>query len=118
MDRNMWQTRLSGRQGPNAAAGLVQVANSPEKQGNSVPDIVGQLRVDQAWGLFQLVESWSAPSMPATTTPRMETTGHPTDAYGFAVRDRCRSKIFQGSGGSINLDAATRTAQPVTCSAA
>ena len=71
-----------------------------------MPDIVGQLRVDQAWGLFQL--SAAGHDIHASYyNPANETTGHPDDAYGFAVQASLSIKnIPTGAGDSINFDAA------------
>jgi len=92
-------TWLAGS-GPYTAAG-------PEAfGGNSVPDIVGQLRVDQAWGLFQL--SAAGHDIHASYyNPAAEISGHPNDAYGFAVQASLSIKnIPTGAGDSINIDAA------------
>ena len=74
--------------------------------GNSVPDIVGQIRVDQAWGLFQI--SAAGHDIHASYyNPAAEISGHPSDAYGFAVQGSLSIKnIPTGAGDSINLDAA------------
>jgi hypothetical protein len=73
--------------------------------GTSVPDFVGKLRVDQAWGLFQL----SAAAHQIRTsyyTPSDETSGHPDDKYGFAVMAGLSLKnLPTGAGDTINLDA-------------
>jgi hypothetical protein len=75
--------------------------------GNNVPDIVGNLRVDQAWGSAQIMGALhevntnyystaaggttlttpAALGLPATTTtiPGLENGGHPNTAWGFAV---------------------------------
>ena len=57
--------------------------------GFNVPDIVANLRVDQAWGSAQImgaVHEVNAQYYSPTTTPFLGTTaGHPSDAYGFAV---------------------------------
>ena len=73
--------------------------------GNTIPDIVGQFRVDQAWGLFQL--SAAAHDIHASYyNPALETSGHPSDKYGFAVQGSLSIKnIPTGPGDSINLDA-------------
>jgi hypothetical protein len=88
--------------GPYAAA----AAGATGFGGNSVPDIVGQLRVDQAWGLFQL--SAAGHDIHASYyNPAQEISGHPSDAYGFAVQASLSLKnIPTGAGDSINIDAA------------
>ena len=76
--------------------------------GVSVPDIVGQLRVDQAWGLFQL--SAAAHQLRASyyaTSPSLnEALGHPGDAWGYAVQVGLSLKnLPTGAGDSINFSA-------------
>jgi len=73
--------------------------------GTSVPDIVGQLRVDQAWGLFQL--SAAAHQLRASYyTPTLETSGHPNDVWGYAVQGALSVKnLPTGAGDSINITA-------------
>jgi hypothetical protein len=68
------------------------------------PDIVGQLRVDQAWGLFQL--SVAAHDIHASYfNPVLETSGHPSDAWGFAGSLALSIKnIPTGPGDTINMD--------------
>jgi hypothetical protein len=72
--------------------------------GSAVPDIVGQLRVDQAWGLFQA--SVAAHDIHASYyLPGNETSGHPSDAWGFAGMLALSIKnIPTGPGDSINID--------------
>jgi len=73
--------------------------------GTSIPDIVGQIRVDQAWGLFQV--SAAAHDIRASYyNPADETTGHPGDKYGFAVLAALSLKnLPTGAGDTVNLDA-------------
>ena len=73
--------------------------------GNVVPDLVGQFRVDQAWGLFQL--SAALHEVHASYyIPSNETFGHPSDAWGGAVMAALSIKnIPTGPGDSINMDA-------------
>jgi len=72
--------------------------------GATVPDIVGQLRVDQAWGLFQL--SAAAHNNHAAYYGLTELTGHPDDKWGFAVQAALSIKnIPTGAGDSINMQA-------------
>ncbi|MFT4277395.1 MAG: porin, partial [Rhodopseudomonas sp.] len=53
--------------------------------GTSVPDIVGKVRVDQAWGLFQV--SAAAHQVRASYyNTALETSGHPSDTWGYAVQ--------------------------------
>ncbi|KIZ38929.1 porin, partial [Rhodopseudomonas palustris] len=73
--------------------------------GTSVPDIVGQLRVDQAWGLFQL--SAAGHQVRASYyNPALETTGHPGDKWGYAAQAALSIKnLPTGPGDSINVSA-------------
>ncbi len=74
--------------------------------GNSIPDVVGQVRVDQAWGLFQLAAAAHNIHAGYYDMAR-EITGHPNDVYGFAVQGSLSLKnLPTGAGDSINLDAA------------
>lgn len=73
--------------------------------GFNAPDIVGQVRVDQAWGLFQV--SAAAHNVHASYyTPTLETSGHPTDVWGWAGQVALSIKnIPTGAGDSINFTA-------------
>jgi hypothetical protein len=67
--------------------------------GTNVPDIVGQLRVDQAWGLFQL----SAAAHQIRTGEAL-VSPVPSDAWGFAVQAGLSLKnLPTGAGDSINV---------------
>ncbi|HWW46518.1 MAG TPA: porin [Xanthobacteraceae bacterium] len=89
--------------GATAAGVLAGVPGVNSYAGVSVPDIVGQLRVDQAWGLFQL--SVAAHQVRASYyNPALETSGHPGDTWGFAVQGGLSLKnLPTGPGDSINL---------------
>jgi Porin subfamily len=86
--------------------------------GDHVPDIAGNIRVDQAWGLWQLsaashVNNASYNSL----TPGIvggfvvpnngsELSGHPTDKWGWAVMTALQIKnIPFGAGDDIKMDA-------------
>lgn len=73
------------------------------------PDIVGNIRVDQAWGLFQLsgaVHEVRAAYNAASGTAGAELTGHPDTKWGGAVMAALNIKnIPTGSGDDIKLDA-------------
>ncbi len=73
--------------------------------GVAVPDIVGQIRVDQAWGLFQV--SAAAHQVRASYyTPSLETSGHPSDTWGYAVQGALSLKnLPTGPGDSFNITA-------------
>ena len=72
--------------------------------GAGSPDIVGNIRVDQAWGLFQL--SGSAHEVRAGYyTPTNETSGHPDSKWGGSVMAALQIKnIPTGPGDDIKVD--------------
>jgi hypothetical protein len=88
--------------------------------GNYVPDFVGNIRVDQAWGLFQLSGAvhdvspgyWaSANTINASTLVTgnnalgTETSGHPDSKYGGAIMAALQIKnIPTGPGDDIKMD--------------
>ncbi|MDA9457052.1 polymerase [Bradyrhizobium sp. CCBAU 21359] len=80
--------------------------------GSRSPDLVGMVRVDQAWGLFQA--SVAAHDNHAGYYGGDETTGHPGDKWGWAVQLALSIKnIPTGAGDTINIqgvytDGATR----------
>jgi hypothetical protein len=70
--------------------------------GTAMPDIVGNIRVDQAWGLFQL--SGAVHDIHSNYYGATEATGHPNDAYGGAVQAALSIKnIPTGPGDTINV---------------
>ncbi|ACF01205.1 porin [Rhodopseudomonas palustris] len=73
--------------------------------GTSIPDIVGKIRVDQAWGLFQV--SAAAHQVRASYyNTALETSGHPSDTWGYAVQGALSLKnLPTGPGDSINITA-------------
>ncbi|MFT0875616.1 porin [Rhodopseudomonas sp. G2_2311] len=73
--------------------------------GTSIPDIVGKIRVDQAWGLFQV--SAAAHQVRASYyNAALETSGHPSDTWGYAVQGALSLKnLPTGPGDSINITA-------------
>jgi len=73
--------------------------------GARAPDIVGAIRVDQAWGLFQ-VGVVAHDIHPTYYTNTNESSGHPSDKWGWAVQAGLSIKnIPTGPGDSINLQA-------------
>ena len=80
--------------------------------GTIVPDIVGVLKVDQAWGSAQL--SAAAHDNHAAYYGATELTGHPDDRWGFAVQGALSLKTpMTGPGDVLNIqgvykDGATR----------
>jgi hypothetical protein len=81
---------LTGYGAPSIGAGMV------------APDVIGSVRVDQAWGLFQF--SAVAHDNHAGYYGANETFGHPGDKWGWAVQAALSIKnIPTGPGDSINL---------------
>jgi hypothetical protein len=81
--------------------------------GTHVPDIVGNIRVDQAWGLFQVsgmlhqvtatYNLLGAGGAPIATS---EISGHPEDKWGGAVMAALQIKnLPTGAGDDIKIDA-------------
>ncbi|MET4800475.1 porin [Bradyrhizobium sp. LB11.1] len=72
--------------------------------GTRSPDIIGAVRVDQAWGLAQL--SVVAHDLHAGYYGATEVSGHPEDKWGWAVQGSLSIKnIPTGAGDNINLQA-------------
>lgn len=70
--------------------------------GTRSPDLVGMVRVDQAWGLFQA--SIAAHDNHAAYYGATEVTGHPEDKWGWAVQLALSIKnIPTGAGDVINV---------------
>ncbi len=75
-----------------------------DRGGSRAPDIIGQVRVDQAWGLAQL--SVAAHDNHAAYFGATEPTGHPDDKWGWAVQGALSIKnIPTGPGDTINVQA-------------
>jgi Porin subfamily len=82
--------------------------------GTHAPDVVGNIRVDQAWGLFQIsaaaheVDASYNLLAPATAFPvnGSETSGHPETKWGGSVMAALNIKnIPTGPGDDIKIDA-------------
>jgi hypothetical protein len=88
-----------------AAAALVQGTYGVNDWGGTrVPDIIGAVRVDQAWGLAQL--SVAAHDLHAAYYGATEASGHPSDKWGWAVQGSLSIKnIPTGAGDVINMQA-------------
>jgi hypothetical protein len=95
----------------NTSAGLVAPATfagggygANDLGGTRAPDLIGVLKVDQAWGMFQL--SGVAHNLHAAYYGGTEITGHPSDTWGFAVQGALQIKnIPTGAGDTINIQA-------------
>jgi hypothetical protein len=89
--------------GAGASAGNTFLGNS--QAGNHIPDIVGNIRLDQAWGSLHFAAAMHEVS--AGFYGANETTGHPEDAYGFAVSGAVEFKTLPtGAGDSLKIEAA------------
>jgi hypothetical protein len=72
--------------------------------GTRSPDVLGQIRVDQAWGLAQIAVA--AHDNHVAYYGPTEITGHPGDKWGFAVQGALSIKnIPTGPGDTINMTA-------------
>jgi hypothetical protein len=100
---NLWNTGFATA----AAAGTAFVTGNYGNNdwgGTRSPDVVGQIRVDQAWGLAQI--SAVAHELHAAYYGATEPTFHPSDKWGWAVQGALSIKnIPTGAGDSINLQA-------------
>ena len=80
--------------------------------GTHAPDIVGNIRVDQAWGLFQIAgaahnvnASYNILSAGGVPNALSEISGHPEDKWGGAVTAALQIKnIPTGPGDDIKID--------------
>jgi hypothetical protein len=102
---NLYNVAAFGTASSISTAGLLGGAyGANDFGGTRAPDIIGQFRVDQAWGLFQL--SAVAHNNHAAYYGGAETTGHPGDKWGWAVQGALSIKnIPTGPGDTINMQA-------------
>jgi hypothetical protein len=99
-----YQTNLWNVSGLTGAAFATGALGSNSYGGASAPDIVGMVRVDQAWGLFQA--SVAAHDIHAAYYGPLETSGHPGDKWGWAGQLGLSIKnIPTGPGDTINMSA-------------
>jgi hypothetical protein len=93
-----------------AASAIGAGANS--YGGTHAPDIVGNIRVDQAWGLFQISgmahlvnASYNILGAGGSATALSEISGHPEDKWGGAVMAALQIKnIPTGAGDDLKID--------------
>jgi hypothetical protein len=105
------QTAYSQANVINTSAGIVAPAafagggyGASDIGGSRIPDIIGVLKVDQAWGMFQL--SAVGHNIHAGYYGGSEATGHPSDTWGWAVQGSLSIKnIPTGPGDTINVQA-------------
>ncbi|MBM7483039.1 MULTISPECIES: porin [Bradyrhizobium] len=98
----VFQTALWNTAGMSTAGVLGGAYGSNDLGGTRSPDLVGTLRVDQAWGLFQA--SVAAHDNHVGYYGASEVTGHPEDKWGWAVQLALSIKnIPTGAGDVINI---------------
>ncbi|HEY0852398.1 MAG TPA: porin [Bradyrhizobium sp.] len=81
--------------------------------GTRAPDVVGNIRVDQAWGLFQISAaahevsgSYNVLTSAGLPTPLSEISGHPDTKWGGSVMAALQIKnIPTGPGDDLKIDA-------------
>jgi hypothetical protein len=72
--------------------------------GDHVPDVVGNLRLDQAWGTLHF--GAAVHEVHGTYYGADSTTGHPGDAYGYALTGAFELKnLPTGAGDSLKMEA-------------
>jgi hypothetical protein len=97
-----FQNNLWNVSGQTAAGILVGSYGANAYGGNVAPDIVGMVRVDQAWGLFQA--SVATHDNHVAYYGASETTGHPDDKWGWAAQLALSIKnIPTGVGDTLNI---------------
>jgi hypothetical protein len=88
--------------GAGAGSGNTFLGNS--QAGNHIPEIVGNIRLDQAWGTLHFAAAMHEVS--AGFYGANELSGHPEDSYGFAVSGAVEFKTLPtGAGDSLKLEA-------------
>ena len=101
----------TGLQNLSVASGAT-AAGANAYGGTHAPDIVGNIRVDQAWGLFQISgmahlvnASYNILGAGGVPTALSEISGHPEDKWGGAVMAALQIKnIPTGPGDDIKVD--------------
>ena len=98
----IFQTNLWNTAGMSTTGVLGGAYGSNDIGGTRSPDIVGNVRVDQAWGMFQA--SVAAHDNHVGYYGATEVTGHPEDKWGWAVQLALSIKnIPTGAGDVINI---------------
>ncbi|MGC0396314.1 porin [Bradyrhizobium sp. USDA 241] len=98
----IFQTNIWNTAGMTTSGVLGGAYGSSDFGGTRSPDIVGAVRVDQAWGLFQA--SVAAHDNHTGYYGATEDTGHPEDKWGWAVQLALSIKnIPTGAGDVINV---------------
>jgi Porin subfamily len=103
-------TNLSNLSNLTTAGFVTGVYGTNTQGGTRSPDVLGQIRVDQAWGLAQIAVAahdnhaayYGGPAGVGGT----EIAGHPGDKWGFAVQGALSIKnIPTGPGDTVNMTA-------------
>jgi hypothetical protein len=71
--------------------------------GFRVPDLVANLRVDQAWGFAGISVALHDVSGAYYNTPNLDTAGHPSDKYGWAVAGGAKFNLQGGDALGFNV---------------
>lgn len=91
--------------GTNGTAPITTPGSNGFYGGSNIPDIVGNIKVDQAWGLLQF--SAAAHQVNAVyygTGGNLESLGHPDDKWGFAVSGALQIKnLPTGPGDDLKI---------------
>ncbi len=96
------QSQIWNTTGQTAAGVVAGSYGTSNFGGNVAPDLIGMVRVDQAWGLVQA--SVAAHDNHAGFNGATELTGHPADKWGFAGQLALSVKnIPTGVGDTINV---------------
>ncbi|MGJ4946882.1 porin [Bradyrhizobium sp. HKCCYLS20291] len=96
------QSNIFNTGGQTAAGVLTGNYGTASFGGNVAPDIIGMVRVDQAWGLVQA--SVAAHDNHTGFNGATEVTGHPADKWGYAAQLALSVKnIPTGVGDTINV---------------
>jgi Porin subfamily len=111
----------TGAGGPGVPGGVTVAGIASNAYGGvNMPDVVGRVRVDQAWGLFQisgdlhevdasfntLAGATLTPADPVGATALSQLSGHPDTKYGGSVMAALQIKnIPTGAGDDIKFDA-------------
>jgi hypothetical protein len=97
-------TQVTNLSGATATGIITGVYGTNNIGGTRAPDIVGQVKIDQAWGLAQFMVAGH--DNHAGYYGLTEDTGHPADKYGFAVGGALSIKnIPTGPGDVLNVQA-------------
>ena len=96
-----------------SVAGSAVTGGAYSYGGTHAPDIVGNIRVDQAWGLFQISAaahdvnaSYNILGAGGFPTALSEISGHPGDKWGGSVMAALQIKnLPTGAGDDIKIDA-------------